>query len=224
VHIAAQEPQRAALEIDRVAEHPRIVQVILPLVTDKQWGDPFYRPIWEAAVRNNLVVAFHHGMMTSTLLGWPRYYIEWHTMAAPQAAQNQVMSLIVNGTFDKYPELKVVMLEGGVTWVQWLMWRLDAQYKELRANVPWVKRLPSEHIRNNVRASTQPMTEVTPDEFVKLVEMTETQGVYVFSTDYPHFDADSATVLAGLPDELRNRIRYQNALETYPRLKGLLGV
>jgi uncharacterized protein len=224
VHIAAQEPQRAAREIDRVAEHPRIVQVILPLVTDKQWGDPFYRPIWEAAVRNKLAVAFHHGMMTSTLLGWPRYYIEWHTMAAPQAAQNQVMSLIVNGTFDKYPELKVVMLEGGVTWVQWLMWRLDAQYKELRANVPWVKRLPSEHIRNNVRASTQPMTEVTPDEFVKLVEMTETQGVYVFSTDYPHFDADSATVLAGLPDELRNRIRYQNALETYPRLKGLLGV
>ena len=224
VHVAAQVPERAAQEIDRMAEHPRVVQVILPLLTDKQWGDPFYRPVWEAAIRNDLVVVFHHSMTTETLLGWPRYYIEWHTMAAPQAAQNQVMSLIVNGTFDRYPELKVVMCEGGVTWVHWLMWRLDQQYRELRANVPWVKRLPSEHMRSNVRVATQPITEVTASEFVKLVEMTETQDVYVFATDYPHFDADSADVLAALPEELRNRIRYQNALETYPRLKGLLGV
>ena len=73
-----------------------MVQVILPLFTDKQWGDPFYRPYlggrpcgtgWSS--RSTTACA------TETLLGWPRYYIEWHTMAAPQAAQNQVMSLIV---------------------------------------------------------------------------------------------------------------------------------
>jgi predicted TIM-barrel fold metal-dependent hydrolase len=224
VHVYAPEPERAAREIDRVAEHPRIVQVIMPLVTNRQWGDPYYRPIWEAALRNDLVVAFHHTMVTNTLLGWPRYYIEWHTMAAPQAAQNQTMSLVVNGTFDRYPDLKVIMLEAGVTWVHWLMWRLDAQYRELRANVPWVKRLPSEHIRDNVRVATQPITEVTPNELVKLVEMNQAQDVYVFSSDYPHFDADSANiVLAALPEELRRKIRYQNALDTYPRLKGLLG-
>jgi predicted TIM-barrel fold metal-dependent hydrolase len=146
-------------------------------------------------------------------------------MAAPQSAQNQTLSLIVNGTFDRYPELKVVMLEAGVTWVHWLMWRMDAQFKELRSNVPWVKRLPSEHLRSNVRAATQPITEVTGREFMKLIEMTDTQDVFMFSSDYPHFDADSANiVLATLPEDLRNRIRYQNALDTYPRLRGLLGV
>ena len=129
-------PEHAAREIDRVAEHPRVVQVILPNFTKREWGDPRYRPIWEAAVRNGLVVTFHHSMATETLLGWPRYYIEWHTMAAPQAAQNQVMSLIVNGVFDRFPELKVTMCEAGVTWIHWLMWRLDQQYRELRANVP----------------------------------------------------------------------------------------
>ena len=116
------------------------------------------------------------------------------------------------------------MCEAGVTWIHWLMWRLDQQYRELRANVPWVKRLPSEHIRDNVRVATQPITEVTPGELVRLVEMTDTEGLYVFATDYPHFDADSADVLAGLPESLRNRIRYQNALDTYPRLRGILGV
>ena len=35
-----------------------------------------------------------------------------------QTAQNQVMSLIGNGVFDRFPELKVAMLEAGVTWVR----------------------------------------------------------------------------------------------------------
>lgn len=221
VHIAAQVPEAAAREIDRMAEHPQIVQITLPLISSKQWGDPYFRPIWEAAVRNQLPVTFHHNGATNTLLG-ARYYIEWHTMAAPQMAQNQVMSLIVNGTFDRYPDLKVVLLEGGVTWIFWLIWRLDQQYRELRANVPWVKRLPSEHIRDNVKVATQPITEVTSKEFEQLVEMTHTQRVFVYASDYPHYDADSSGVLDRLADDLRYRIRYQNALEIFPSLRGLL--
>ncbi|HEY6762282.1 MAG TPA: amidohydrolase family protein [Baekduia sp.] len=225
VHVAAQRPDLAAREIDRVAAHPQIVQVVLPLATHVQWGDPAYQPIWEAAVRNDLAVAFHHDAATNTLLGWPRYVIEWHTVAAPHAATNQLMSLICQGVFDRNPQLKVIMLEGGIVWIQWLMWRLDQQYREMHANIPWVKRLPSEHIRDNVRAATQPATEVTPREFAQLVEMTGTEGVYLFATDYPHYDADSAAVVlpGSLPDELRRRVRYENALATYPRLAGLLG-
>ncbi len=221
VHIAAQVPEAAVAEIERMAQHPQIVQIALPLINTRNWGEPFYRPIWEAAVRHGLPVTFHHSGATSTLLV-PRYYIEWHTMAAPQTAQNQLMSLIVNGTFDRYPELKVVMLESGVTWIFWLMWRLDQQYRELRANVPWVKRLPSEHIRDNVKVATHPITEVTPRQFEHLVEMTQSERVFVFATDYPHYDADSADVLDGLSDSLRYRIRYQNALEIFPSLRHLV--
>jgi predicted TIM-barrel fold metal-dependent hydrolase len=223
VIVVAHEPEPAAKEIDRVAKHPQIVQVALPTVTNRQYGDPFYRPIFEAAVRNGLVVALHHSLHTDTVLGSPRYYIEWHTTAAPHANQCQLISLICNGTFDLYPELKVILLETGVAWVPWLMWRLDQQYRELRSNVPWLKRMPSEHMRGSVRVATQPMSDVTPEQFVQLVEMVDAGGMYVFSTDYPHYDADSAkAVLPGtLPEWLRRRIRYENALETYPRLADL---
>ncbi len=222
VHVAAQLPETAAREIDRMGEHPQIVQVVLPLTTRKQWGDPVYRPIWEAAIRHALPVTFHHSTADPTLLGWPRYYVEYHTMVAPHMAQHQVMSLVINGTFDRYPELKVVMLESGVTWIFWLMWRLDQQFRELRAGTPWVKRLPSEHIRDNVRVATQPITEVPPRLFQQLVEATDTAGVFVFASDYPHYDADLPNVLDPLPDELRYRIRYQNALEIFPSLRGLM--
>lgn len=66
VHVVAHAPHEAAREIDRVAEHPQIVQVFLPTVTDREYGDPYYHPIFEAAQRNKLAVTFHHGTHT----GW----------------------------------------------------------------------------------------------------------------------------------------------------------
>jgi predicted TIM-barrel fold metal-dependent hydrolase len=223
VHVVAHDPAVAAREIDRVAEHPQIVQVFLPAVIDRQYGDPMYRPIYEAAVRNGLVVALHHGASTMPILGQPRYYVERHSLNAPQAAMGQLCSFLFNGTFDAYPELKVAFLECSVGWVPWAMWRFDQQYKECRAEVPWLKRLPSEHMRDNVRFSTQPLSDMTAREFQQIVELGDAERMFMFSTDYPHFDADSPdTVLPStLPDELRQRIRYLNALETYPRLAGL---
>ena len=221
IHVIAHDPEAAAYEIDRVADHPQIVQVFLPTVTDRQYGDPQYRPILEAAVRHDLVVALHHGGHTRTVLGFPRYFVEWHSMAAPQAGMNQVMSLIFNGAFDKYPTLKVAVLETGVGWVPWFMGRLDQQYRELRTSVPWVKRLPSDHMRDSVRVSTQPMGEVKAKDLVRIVEMSDSESMFMFSSDYPHYDADTGVQVlpASLPTELRDRVRYKNALETYPRLE-----
>jgi uncharacterized protein len=223
VHVVADDPAAAAREIDRVGEHPQIVQVFLPLVTDRQYGSPMYHPIFEAAVRNDLAVAFHHGQHTRTLFGWPRYYIEWHMMAAPQSAQNQLLSLICNGVFDRFPELTAVFLESGVAWVPWFMWRLDEQYRESQSEVPWVKRLPSEHMRSNVRISTQPLGDITPKQFAQLVDMAGTEDIFVFSTDYPHYDGDSVDFLQNraVSAELSQKVRYQNALNSYPRLRSL---
>lgn len=223
VHVVTHDPQDAAREIDRVAQHPQIVQVHLPLTVERQYGDPFYRPIFEAAVRNGLVVSLHHDRCTRTVFGYPRNYIEWKALSIPQAAMSQTASMICNGLFDKYPELKVVLLETGVAWVPWLMWRLDEQYKETRVEVPWVKRLPSEHMRDSIRIATQPMGDITTRQFTTLVEMIDGECMYMFATDYPHADADTAdTVLPkSMSEDLRSRIRYRNALETYPRLAGL---
>jgi len=68
------------------------------------------------------------------------------------------------------------------------------------------------------------MSDVDPGHFVRLVEMTDTDRVFMFSSDYPHYDADSASrVLSkAIPQELRERIRFRNAVETYPRLQGLI--
>jgi predicted TIM-barrel fold metal-dependent hydrolase len=224
VHVVAHNPEHAVREIERVGPNPQMVQVFLPTVTDRQYGDPMYRPIFAAAARHELAVTFHHGAHTRTVLGYPRYYVEWHTLAAPQATAGQATSLICSGMFEELPDLRVVFLESGVAWVPWLMWRLDQRAKEERREVPWLKRLPSEIMREHVRFSTQPLGDIKPKQFLQLIEMAEAEKLFVFSTDYPHFDADSTQTIQSstLPLELRERICWRNALEAYPRLRASL--
>lgn len=225
VHVVIHDPEAAAREIDRVGSHPQIVQLFLPTLTDTEFGDPYYRPIFEAALRNDLAVALHHQGCTQTVLGYPRYYVEWHTTAAPLSAVGQLVSLVFNGTFERYPELKVVVLETGVAWLPWFMWRIDEQFRGHRAEVPWVKRLPSEQLRSQLRVATQPLSDITTKQFLQLIEMVESEDMYVFATDYPHYDADSADAVlpSKMPEALRRKIRYENALATYPKLAGLAG-
>jgi len=223
VHVMLHDPERAVEEIERVGKHPQIVQVFFPTLTDTQFGDPFYRPIFEAAVRNELAVAMHHIGSTDTVLGWPRYYVEWHTTCAPFSNMAQLVSLVFNGTFERFPELKVVVLEAGIAWLPWLLWRLDEQYREHRAEVPWLKRLPSEYLSDQVRVAPQPLGDLNARQVQQVVELAQGEDMLVFASDYPHYDADSAyAVLPNtLPEELRRKIRFENALATYPKLRNL---
>lgn len=220
IHIVAHDPAVAAREIDRMAENRQAVQVFLPAVNNREYGDPMYRPIFEAAVRHGLAVALHHGAETQTALGYMRTHVGWHALAPPQTMMAQLTGLIFNGTFDKYPTLKVVIQEAGITWLPHLMWRLDQQYRFMRVEVPWMKRLPSEIMRDQVRVTTQPIEGLTKAEFLQLIDQMGTDRMLMFSTDYPHFDADSPSkaLPAGLPDELRARIMHLNAEDTFSRL------
>jgi predicted TIM-barrel fold metal-dependent hydrolase len=219
VHVASGDPIAAAEEIDRIGSHPQIVQVFLPSATDVQYGDKAFWPIYEAAVRNKLTIMLHHTPETQSVNGYPHYLVEWHT-ALPMAAIGQVISMVSHGVFEKFPELKLVVLETGVAWVPWLMWRFDDQVKAYRSEVPWLKRLPSEYMRDHVRVSTQALSDVTPGQFVQLIESVGSEQMYLFSSDYPHYDADTADVALPhtLPEEIYRRVRWQNAVETYPKL------
>ena len=114
----------------------------------------------------------------------------------------------------------MILIEGGFTYVPHLIWTADQQYKELRHEVPWVKRTPGRIIREQLRFATQPAVEMTSAQLETLIGQIGSDEVICFSTDYPHWDFDSPheALPPNLPDDLARKIFVDNARATYRRL------
>jgi predicted TIM-barrel fold metal-dependent hydrolase len=223
IHVNPWDVDGSVREVERVAGHPQIVQVML-YSGSEAFGAPQYHPIFEAANRHGLAVAIHHSENSPTALGRHRYFIEWHTLVS-QVFMSQAVSLIFNGVLERFEGLKVILVEGGFSFVPHLLWRMDQQYRELRHEVPWIKRMPSETVRAQMRFATQPIEEFTSAQLVTLVEQMGSEELICFSSDYPHWDFDSPlrALPAGLPEDLARKIFLENALELYPRIAAKVG-
>jgi uncharacterized protein len=213
-------PEMAAREIDRLGDHPGFVQVLLPVRSEAPYGHRRYLPIFEAAARHNLVVSLQFGGSPGnppTGSGWPSYYIEEYVGMA-HVFQSQVLNLIVEGVFDRFPTLRIALVEGGWTWLPSLMWRIDKDWKGLRREVPWNTQPPSAYIRDRIRLTLQPIDAPQRSEnLLELVAALGSEDLLMFSTDYPHwhFSAPEEALPAGLSTTLRSKILRDNARAFY---------
>lgn len=212
----------AVKEIERMASNPDMVQVVMSSGAQQLFGQRYYHPIYEAAERNGLPVAIHPGTEGGgisgppTPSGHPTRYFEWHNIL-PLNYMAHVNSLVSEGVFEKFPTLKFVAIEGGISWMPHLMWRMDKNYKALRDTVPWLKRLPSEYIRNHIYLTTQPIEE--PDQrhhLDQILDMINADHMIMYSSDYPHWDFDNPKVaLQPIREERRKKILGENAMNLY---------
>lgn len=221
ITIAHQDPIAAAAEIKRWAGHPHFVQVMTDSGARAPFGQRQYYPIYEACGEAGLPLAIHPGtdgmgINIQPTPGYPTHYIEWHTCLS-LGFQAHLVSFITEGVFERFPGLKIVLVEGGVSWLPALMWRLDAEYKALRYEVPWVKKRPSEYLRDHVRLTSQPLERPDNDShLLQTLEMMDAEHLLMFSSDYPHWDFDSPKLaFPKLPEPLWQRIFHTNAKQLY---------
>jgi predicted TIM-barrel fold metal-dependent hydrolase len=216
--------EMAVAEIDRCAPDRRFVQILVLAGTARPLGRRQYWPIYEAAIRHDLALGIHAGQEfrnAPTALGWPSYYLEDYAANA-QAFQYQLTSLFCEGVFNKFPTLKVVMLESGWTWVPALLWRIAKYWGGLRMEVPWADRSPEEVVRDQLRFSLTPYDAPDTDQLRRVIDHLGSDQLILFSTDYPHhqFDGDDPFPAAFDP-ALRSIIAGVAPLATYPRLGAL---
>ena len=220
--VSAHDPHAAAKEIRRLGGTPGVVGVQL-LILEQMLGSTWFDPIYEAACENRLPIVFHQsgveGCYTSAQTvagGVPRSYGERHVVLTQVGAANLV-DLLVSGAFERFPELRVVMVEWGFSWLASLLTRLDHMWDSDPVAAPLIRKRPSEYVSRHVTFTTQPFDE--PNTAVELSSIFAIPGIdrmLLFSSDYPHYDTDAPDfMIKRIPGDVRSRVCYENAVETF---------
>jgi predicted TIM-barrel fold metal-dependent hydrolase len=223
ITVPIESPDLAAEEIERCAADKRFVQILLLAMNEAPLGRRHYWPIFRAAERFGLPVGIHAGTSyrhPPTSAGWPSYYVEDY-VAQTAGFEAQLFSLVTEGVFTRFPDLKVVLIESGISWLPSFFWRANKDWRSVRIEVPWVKEPPADIVRRHVRMTTQPLFAPPDEETVRqMLEFIDCDDMFLFSTDYPHsqFDGDDP-VPPGLPASLVQKIAVDNPLATYGRLR-----
>lgn len=130
----------------------------------------------------------------------------------PAPLEMALAALILDGVFERFPNLKCGVIEQGATWVPGFYRRLDQALEEFgrprqRASLSL---LPSEYFARQVR--------VTPFPFEDLAWLIHETGpeVFMFGTDYPHDEGGESPLamfdvaLESFPQKVRDAIYWRN--------------
>ena len=220
--VPSQNPTYAAAEIDRCAADRRFVQVQLLASNEINLGRKYYWPIYEAAARHGLPVGIHGGSAyrhAPTSAGWPSHYLQdyvSHTMGLEGA----LLSLMAEGVFNHVPDLRVVLIESGVSWLPGFLWRAIKSWRGLRGETPWFTTSPADLVRRHVRLTAQPFDAPGAAEVEKILSHIDCDDLLLFATDFPHWHFEGRDALpAGIPAALIRKLAVDNPLATYPRLQ-----
>jgi predicted TIM-barrel fold metal-dependent hydrolase len=220
--VPMQAPDLAIEEIERRAGDNRFVSILVLAQGETLLGRRHFWPVYQLAEKHRLPLAIHAGTQyrqAPSSAGWPSHRYEYYFVEA-QAFQAQILSLIYEGVFGKYPDLKVVLMESGVSWLPAFMWRANKTWRGVRVEVPWVEREPASIIRDNFRVTMQPFDAPGDAGSVEaIIDQIGSEKMFLFASDYPHwqFDGDDP-IPPHLPKSIIEKMCVDNPLETFPRL------
>lgn len=200
-------PDKAAEEIDRLADHPDMVAAVMGSTgVFPPLGDRKYDPIYDALSEHGLPFVLH-GATGSFISAHPfikrglKSYGELHVLSHPFTQMLQMTSILGQGIPERYPNIDIVFQEAGIGWIPFTMYRMDNEYRKRRSEFPVLQKKPSEYVKENLYFTSQPMIEPEQSKYVAwFIEMFDGTENLLFSTDFPHYDFDT-------PEELFNMIR-----------------
>jgi predicted TIM-barrel fold metal-dependent hydrolase len=184
-------------------------------------GHRKYDAIFEAAQAADLPVLLHSVGVTHPVYPFNNHGFDTefarHTCAHSFAIMSNLVHMISTGVVVRYPDLRIAVTEAGISWVPFLMYRLDKEYLERRREVPFLTEQPSHYLKK-VYVATQPIEEPkNPGDIATLVGLYGGEDTTMFASDWPHHDFDHPMKLAQVPfsDEVRRKIFGENALRLF---------
>lgn len=217
--IAPQDPTAAAKEIRAHGGNDKWAGIYLPAAGVRPlYGHRSYNPIYEAAVEFDLPVLIHSAATVHPTFPFQLEVFEtWmaqHVFAHPLAVMSNLVSMLETGVFERFPSLRVGVMEAGVSWVPFLMYRLDKHFMEIRRQMPYLSERPSDYLRRCFYG-TQPIEEpASAADLITIIDLFDGENQVVFASDWPHHDFDHTKAVSDLPfsPEARRKVLGENAL------------
>jgi predicted TIM-barrel fold metal-dependent hydrolase len=214
----------AVTEIARIGDDPGMAGILMAVNgLSKPLGHAAYHPIYAAAADRGLPVVIHAGVDAANEVltphvagGAPSFYGEYRALSA-LSVMTHVTSLIVQGVFEKFRDLQVLLMGAGVSWLPALLWRCDAEYVAYRREAPWVRHSPTEYFREHVRVGTWRMAApAEPERLVRVLNTVEgVEDLLIYGSGFPDWDTSWPSELDSLPVEWRAKARGENAFEFF---------
>jgi predicted TIM-barrel fold metal-dependent hydrolase len=195
-----------------------------PLQAD--YNDDSWEPFWATAEEAGIVVAFHIGTEPVDMASGGAMGV---TYRGPGGAvmnytettfggQRAVMKVVASGALDRHPDLKVLVSEGGATWVPFLADRMEEGYRQHSMAVrPKLKRSPKEIIYSQVYASFQ------HDESAVGAVTGMGYNNVMWGSDYPHMEGTYGHtqltlrhLFDGVDEKVKDRILIGTFNELFP--------
>jgi uncharacterized protein len=213
---------------DRILAHePRIVSMLyLPFNdpdaayrTVQEFGDrkgvvgfmvtsPRYKPVHDNAYIKTYALMEEMGKVMSfhaaynwddRALQMTNRFISVHALGFMWFNMVHMTNWVINGLPERFPKLKVMWIESGLTWAYSLMQRLDHSFMMRTSDCPQLKRKPSEYMRE-MYFSSQPMEMPSDLSILEATfKMINADTQLVWSSDYPHWDFDLPSTIYDLP-------------------------
>jgi predicted TIM-barrel fold metal-dependent hydrolase len=232
--VALQEPTEAIKELRRAVDELGLLSVVIPsMIGDRLVGDDAFLPFYEAAQALDVAVGLHDVTGAYDLPGQQLFesFFAAKVIARPHAFQTALLSLMERGIFERFPALRVALLENGVAWLPYWLERMDTFYGMqvergfASEDIPWLRRPPSEYLRRGQIYCHCESDERTLPEVLSFLG----DDVCFYASDFPHEEVQGSelkrlqartdvtpTALAG--------ILGTNALRLYgPRLGAAVG-
>ncbi|GCE44298.1 BarH [Rhodococcus wratislaviensis] len=199
---------------------------VAPHPMQKDYNQDDWEPFWALAEDIGMVISFHigtepvdmsNGGAAGIMYRGPGGAVLNYTETT-FGGQRAVMKLVASGALDRHPNLKVLVSEGGATWVPFVADRMEEGYRQHSMVVrPKLKRSPKEIIYSQVYASFQ-------HDLSAVAAMTGMgYNNVMWGSDYPHMEGTyghTQRTLHDLFDNVdqitRDRIMFGTFNELFP--------
>lgn len=221
IRVSARNPGAAVKAIEELSADPNFVQVAVPAESLAPYGEEAFFPIWEAASAHHLPVVICADQaggvqMPPTPVGRPSRYFEIASLL-PMSGAAHLGSLICQGVFERLPDLKVVIADGGFDLLTTMAWRLEKDWRSIRFEAPWVIRPPTEYLRRQVRFVMHRADGPQGlEKMARMLEIAHAGELLMYGGRFPRWDRLLVTeALERLSEGLREQVMTRTAAELY---------